>query len=235
MSNIDGPEKRNFFDLSQYSSRTRKIIFGVIVGLLIAVVAVSMFIISPLVSENRAEPSDEPNPTATQGPVSPDGATPTPSSPPTANPDSAEEEAGQYQQDVIDQSNAVAEEQQDEVVEDFHPNLDNAEQLEATAVNGVLAYCQINAGESTADRQARMEPYFHAENSVFRSPAEFYYQRECSVEANTDAETDDAGAVNIYVGVAWSALLSEDTTSADTGYTQYHVIVDSNGIVSLYD
>jgi hypothetical protein len=54
------------------------------------------------------------------------------------------------------------------------------------------------------------------------------------VEGVTEAAYNDKKDIVVYVGVAWGGQLQENGP-ADTGYTQYTVIVDKNGIVSFND
>lgn len=226
MSNpIENP-KKSFFDISQYSPRTRKIIFGVVAGSLVAVVFAAMFIISPL--SDKEEPTTKTTTPATQAPVNPD-ATPAP----TADPLTAEEESQQQQQAIIE--NSAKNLDQDAEIIDIEADIPNVDTLTQLATNGVLSYCVIAAGETTEERQIKMEPYFHSDNSTYMNPAEFYYERVCSIEATTDPEISVNGDVLIYFGVAWSAVLSAEDEAAEAGYSQYAVTVDENGIISIDD
>jgi hypothetical protein len=228
MSNDIEEPKKSFLDLSQYSDRTRKIVFGAIAVLLLAVVAFAIFVISPMAEEDEKTPSPAVTEEVTQAPVNPDvTATPTP---PATNPETPEEEAERAQENVIDNNPP-----QDEIVEDYETEIPNADRLADLAKNGILAYCEIAPGETTEQRKAKMAPFFHSDNSTFRNPTEAYYERKCGIEAVEGPVLSSTGQTTVYVGVAWTAVLSATDTSAQAGYIQYTVIVDENGIVSFHD
>lgn len=228
---------KNIFDISQYSDRGRKILFACLAGFLILVVGLAMFVISPLTTKNQniADGEKTSGTTATQAPVVPD-STETPSFTPTANPDSAEQQRAEAQEQIAKKSEEYAKAHQDEHADDDDdPDIPDADVLKDKATKGVLAYCVINPGETTEDRKAKMAPYFHSDNSDYMNPAELYYQRNCDIEAVDGPAYNDKKEAVVTIGVAWSGVFSSSDKAADAGYTQYSVVVDKDGIVSIDD
>lgn len=240
--------KKGFLDITQYSDRTRKIIFGVMMGLLLAVVGAAIFLISPandkrFVAEGT-KPSTSP---ATQAPVDDETVT-TPSTGGEADtpesdlsrqtfeetPKDEQEEARLAQQKIIEQSLQREKEQTDAVVEDHHEQIENTEGLKEIASKGILEYCTDHPNETKEQKQARMKPYFHEDNSDYQSPESIFFLQTCSVEGVSEPAHENDESIVIYVGTAWGAQFEENGT-ANTGYTQYRVIVDNNGIVSFDD
>lgn len=215
----DSNKKTSFWDINQYSERTRKIVFWVIAGFLLGVTGFAIFIVSPLLTTSGV-PEPDATPTATQPAA------------PTTNPDSSEDEFEQQQEQIIaDDPENPAEAPYDEQEE-----IANQETLMSIASNGVLAYCTIQPGdnEDVTLRQTRMQPWFHPDSSTYKNVGyEFWEERICSVEAVTEPEHDEQENITVYVGVAWVA--KSDTSSEDmqSGYTQYKVILDDSGILSV--
>jgi len=229
---------KNFFDISQYSDRGRKILFASLAGFLILVVGLAMFVISPLAAKNQniADGGNKSSGTsATQAPVVPDD-TETPLVTPTANPDSADQQRAEEQSEIAKRSEEYAKAHQDEHADDDDdPDIPNADVLKDTATKGVLAYCVINPGETTDQRKTKMAPYFHSDNSDYMNPAELYYQRNCDIEAVDGPAYNSQKQAVVTIGVAWSGVFSASDKAADAGYTQYSVVVDKDGIVSIDD
>jgi hypothetical protein len=220
--------RTSIFDITSYSERTRKIVFGVIAAFLIAVIALAIFVISPNAEkEQRPEPTVPP---ATQAPINPD---PTPTAAPAENPTSEEDEFNQNQENIIE--NETPAPPLGEGDQDVTPDIANADALLNIAKEGVLSLCNIGPGETTEQRKAKMLPYFHEDTTEYRNPEEFYYERKCSIEGAADIDLNEAGQPYTLIGVAWSAVLSADDKAAQNGYTQYTVVLDENGIISLDD
>lgn len=216
-------------DLSRYSEKTRKAIFYSIVGFLVVVTAVSIFVISPLLSSNKTvEANPEPIPSSSDIGVNPED-TETPE--PAPNPTSAEDEVNRNQQDIIDKGENIKPDDHTHTDEDSSVP-DSARYVEM-ARNGVLAYCVIEPGETTEQRKQKMAQWFNPNETTYKNPAEFYYQRTCEIGATSEAVKNDAGQIVVYVGVAWSAVLDAENSDASTGYEQYSVVLDDSGILSL--
>lgn len=263
MDEDNDDEKAGLFDITQYSERTRKIVFGVFVGILLVIIGIAMFFISPKNDENLQAANND-NIEATQAPVDgtqapvddetsepePSNSSEKPDGPSLREeaitpeedisleagelPKSAEEEAEKAQAKIIEESLKRKKEQADKVVEDFHPTIKNSPKLKEIASKGMLAYCTDKAGETEDEKQARMKPYFHAENSEYKEPSSLYYVTKCSVEAVTDPSHDENEDIVVNVGIAWGAQLEKDG-AASTGYTQYSVVLDENGIINFND
>lgn len=215
-------------DISRYSEKTRKVIFYSVVGFLLVVTAVSIFIISPLLSSSNNDGDPAPAPTSSDIGVNPD----TPAGPePSANPTSAEDEMNQAQQDIINQDKDIQPDGKTHTDEDSA--VPNSDHYVDVARNGVLAYCVISPGETTDQRKQKMAQWFNPDNTTYKNPAEFYYQRTCEIGATSEASKNSSGQIVVYVGTAWSAVLSDSNADATTGYTQYTVILDDSGILSL--
>jgi len=220
--------RTSFLDMSRYSERTRKIIFGAVAAFLVIVVGLAIFVISPNAEKEQNTP--EPTvPPASQAPINPD---PTPTAP-AENPTSEEDEFNQNQEDIIKNEPTPPPAGEEDV--DVTPDIADAAALLTIAKEGVLSYCNIGPGETTEERKAKMLPYFHEDTTEYRNPEEFYYERKCSIEGEADIEINEAGQAYTYIGVAWSAVLSADDKAAQNGYTQYTVVLDQNGIISLDD
>ena len=238
--------KKSIFDVTGYSEKTRKIIFGIVVAVLLAIVGIAMFFISPRNDSNIEAPVEpSTSPTATQAAVDNEGSTireeaTTPSEDlPLQNADGSfpkdeQDEAAKAQQKIIEESLKREKEQTDKVIEDSHADIADAENLKAIASKGMLEYCIDNANETKEQKQARMKPYFHTSNTEYNSPQSLYFLKKCSVEGVTEPAHNDKEEVVVNVGVAWGAQLKAEG-AADTGYTQYSVIVDKDGIVSFDD
>jgi hypothetical protein len=235
MSNDNQDYKKSFFDLSQYSDRTRKIVFGAICAVLVGVVVVAMFIISPSVDPD--EPTATDDTTATQAPVANETTEPSTSEPvaPDVEPTDEEQEYNEQQKQIIEESNKRAEEQADSEVYDNEDSVANAAAIKDKVQNGILAFCNIAPGETTEQRKAKMQPYFSPDSGLYSNPTEFYYQRECSVEAMDEPQLAENGNISVIVGVAWSGVLAESDAAAEADFTQYTVLLDENGIISLND
>lgn len=248
LNNQEPEEKKSFFDISQYSEKTRKVIFGVVVVILVAVVSVAIFIVSPNNDNGNKDNNDA---QASQAPVDADPIKTQTANPqkseavkdpseivdPSANslPTSAEDEANRAQEKIIKESEARAKAQQDKEVSDKTDNIPNAAQLQETAKNGMLQWCTVNPDETGTQKQARLKPYFHADNSDYKSPGSLFYMAKCSVEAVTEPYIDPTTkAITLSVGVAWGAQLQKEG-SATTGYTQYLVTIDNDGIINFND
>lgn len=235
-------QRSSFFDITQYSEKTRKIIFGVVVGLLLAVVAAAMFIISP--QNDRAIAEEEiPTNTATQAPVNNETADGTPNGPTSPTeassyngsfPTDEKDEAAIAQQKIIEKGLEEQKTLNGKDVTDFHEEIPNAAALQSIATKGMLEYCLDNPKETKEQKQERMKPYFHADNSDYRSPQSIFYLKTCSLGDATEASHDENENIVVHVGVAWSGQY-EENGKADTGYVQYRVVVDNNGIVSFDD
>lgn len=241
MNEEEESASRNFFDITQYSERTRKIIFGVLVAVLLGIVAVAMFVISPKNAERIEEA--EPATAATQAAVDSDkdvtggeAVTPSKDMPLQTTeelPTDEMDEARKAQEKIIQDSLQREKEQTDEKVEDTHAVIADAETLKATASQGILEYCTTNPGEPKEQKQARMKPYFHADSSEYTSPESLFYLTRCSVEGVSEPMMENNETI-VYVGVAWGGQFEEEG-SAETGYSQYRVVVDKDGIVSFDD
>ena len=212
-------QKTSFWDITQYSERTRTIIFWVIAVFLVAVTVFAVFIASPfLTGTTTTEP--EPTPTATQPGV------------PTTNPTSSEEEFQKQQEQII----ADDPENPDDPPYDEPPEIANSDHLMEIASNSVAAYCTLNPGDNTdvTLRQTRMEPWFHTDSTTYTQVGfELWEERICSVEIVTEPEHDDAENIVIYVGVAWVAKTDVSSQDMQSGYTQYKVVLDDGGILSV--
>jgi hypothetical protein len=240
---------RSFFDITQYSEKTRKIIFGVVVAVLIAVMGAAMFLLSPKNDTVVAETDSTPSPTATQAAVDDETASspsvreeavtpmedlPLQPSDETAYPKDEQEEAAAAQQKIIQESLKREKEQTDKVVEDTHDYIEGAEELKTIASKGMIEYCTDNPNETKEEKQARLKPYFHEDNADYRSPQSIFFMQKCSLGGITEPFHDEKNNVVVLVGVAWGAQF-EENGNASTGYTQYRVIVDKSGIVSFDD
>ncbi len=226
--NEEPEEQTSRWDLSQYSERTRKFIFFAVAGFLVIATVVAIFVVSPLISNNQEEPTPvAPNPSASEIGVNPEVTDPVPSE----NPTSAEEEIANAQEEII--NNAPDTEDPNNISTDESAAVPNSEKYVDIARNGVLAYCSIAPGETTEQRKEKMSSWFNPESTVYKNPAEFYYQRDCEVAAASDAQLNDNGETIVYVGVAWSGTLTDSNAEASTGYEQYLVVVDDSGILSL--
>lgn len=234
--------RRNFLDITQYSEKTRTVIFAILVIVLLGIVAVSMFVISPRNDAQIAEMQSSPS--ATQAAVDSDkgditgGEAVTPSKGvPSGNyeelPVDEMDEARKAQEKIIQDSLQREKEQTDEIVEDDHPILNDTAHLSDKASQGVLEYCLNYPDETKEQKQERMKPFFHTDNSDYRSPESIFYLTRCSVEG-VSAPILENNEVIVHVGVAWGGQFEEGGT-AETGYSQYRVVVDKDGIVSFDD
>lgn len=242
--------KRSFFDITQYTEKTRKIIFGAIVVILLAIMGAAMFLISPKNDAALIDEDSDPSISATQAavdnetdasdPIREEAVTPTSDLPlqisDGAFPKDEQEEAAAAQQKIIEESLKREKEQTDAVVEDTHAHIEGTEELKTLASKGVLEHCIDNPNETKEDKQARMKPYFHADNTDYRSPQSLFFLKKCSIEGIGEPTYEDEAQkdVIVYVGVAWGGQYTENQP-ADTGFTQYRVIVDKSGIVSFDD
>lgn len=238
-------EKRNFFDITQYSEKTRKIFFWAFVGIMVAAIGIAIFFVSP---KNDADIVAEstPSPTATQAPVdNENGSTPreeavTPEEdislqlPNEVLPADEKEELARAQQEIIEKSLQREKEQTDEVVEDTHDDIPDATQIQSIASKGMLEYCTDIPNETKEQKQQRMQPYFHHENSQYQTPQSIFSITKCSLGGVTEPYFDENNNIIVDVGIAWGAQFEEDGT-AQTGYTQYRVLLDANGIISFND
>lgn len=237
--------RKNIFDITQYSERTRKIIFIIIAVLLIAVVAVAMFIISPRNEGQVQAPSNEPSSSATQAAVDDErkdsvraeAVTPVEDldlQESEALPTDEVDEARKAQQKIIEESLQREREQTDAVVEDSHAEVPDAQLLKDIATKGMLEYCHDHPEETKEQKQARMAPYFHKDNSDYQSPKSMFYMVKCSVGGVSEPVYDENQNVIVHVGIAWGGQLSAEG-AAQTDYSQYRVVVDKDGIVSFDD
>lgn len=228
-------ERTSFFDISQYSEKTRKVIFGVMVGLLLAVVMVAMFVISPQTEKQSAEPS-QPTVTAKATQAAVDDVVIEPAQPTYEGsfPKDESEAAALEQQKIIEEGLEEQAKMLAEEAEDFHEDVPDSEALKTIATKGILEYCTDIAGETKEQKQERMKPYFHADNSSYQSPKTLFVVQKCSLGDATEPAYDEEKNIVVYVGVAWAGKIDEKG-SADTGYSQYRVIVDKSGIVSSHD
>jgi hypothetical protein len=240
--------RRNIFDITQYPERTRKIIFGVIVGIAVLIMGAAMFFVSPKNAAEVKEGEPTPSASATQAAVD-NESTASPSARQEAvtpkedlpsqsydgnYPKNEQEEANAAQQKIIEESLKREKEQTDKVVEDSHEEIAGADGYMTMASKGMLEYCTTNPNETKAEKQARMKPYFHADNPEYRSPQSIFYMQKCSLGGMTDPYTDENKNIVVSVGIAWGAQYQKDGT-ATTGYTQYRVVLDKDGIVSFDD
>lgn len=233
-------QRSNVFDISQYSERTRKIIFGVLAVLLVAVVAVAMFVISPQNDKVIAEQEDSSSTRSTAAPVdneataSPSASAGTQSYNGTFPKDENEEQAIAQKKIIekgLEEQKALA----GKDISDEHVVVPDATELQTLASKGMLAYCTDLPGETKESKQARLKPYFHTDNSDYQSPQSLFYLKNCSIGDSTEAFYDETKTkILVYVGVAWAGQYDKDG-KAETGYTQYRVVVDKNGIVSFDD
>jgi hypothetical protein len=239
-------QKNSVFDLNRYSEKTRKIIFGVVVGILLAIVGLAIFVVSPTNDRAVAMADETSSPTATQAAVNDETtgkiSTPSPSTTEEATsyngnfPKNEDEEAAIAQQKIIEKGLQEQKElmESGKEITDVHENIPNARALETLASKGMLEYCIDNPDETTEQKQARMKPYFHADNTQYQLPKSLYLIKKCSVEGITEAHHDANDNIIVYVGIAWGGQYDADG-KAETGYSQYAVIVDNNGIVSFND
>ena len=235
-------ESKSFLDISRYSEKTRKIIFGAVVAVILAIVGVAMFVISP---QTQQTASTSPEPTATQARVNND-VSPSPSVPATpvpvptytagAYPTDEQAAAAQAQQSLIAKSKAEASSVPTVIKEGDEPAIPDAQALKQLAGQGMLEYCTDNPNETKEEKQARMKPYFHTDNPDYISPQTgIFFQTKCSLGGVDQLQpTSTPGQYQTYVGIAWGGQYKQDSP-ADTGYTQYTVIVDKDGIVSFND
>lgn len=232
-------EKQSLLDISQYSEKTRRIIFSVLAVILVAVVAVAMFIISPQ-NEKRLTESENPSNKATAAPVNNEVTSSPSASAGTESyngnfPKDENDEQAIAQKKIIEKG---LEEQKALIgkdVSDEHGVIPEADKLQSLASKGMLEYCTDLPGETKEQKQARLKPYFHADSSGYQSPQSLFYLTNCSIGDSTEASYDESKTnVIVYVGMAWAGQYEKDG-KATTGYTQYRVIVDKNGIVNFDD
>lgn len=237
--NEDENEGRGFLDITQYSEKTRKIIFGVALAVLLVVVGFAMFIISP--QNDKAVAEDLANDTqATQAAV--DNETPT--APASLDPNMPNydgvfprdegEAAAQAQKKTIEKGLEEQKQVEGREITDVHEEVPDAKAIQLIATKGMLEYCVDNPNETKEQKQERLKPYFHTDNAEYQSPQSMFFLQECSLGDATEAYYDANHKIVVHVGVAWAAQL-EANGNANTGYTQYNVIVDKDGIVSFHD
>lgn len=239
-------EKRSLFDISQYSENTRRAIFGVLAVLLVSIVAIAMFVISPQNEKTLTQSEDSSSTEATAAPVD-DESTATPTAPPTEGatgpvenyngnfPKDETEEQALAQKEIIEKGLEEQKALVGKEISDVHEVIPNAAQLQALASKGMLEYCTDVPNETKEQKQDRMKPYFHQDNSDYQSPQSLFFLRNCSVEGTTEVMHDETETKTlVYIGVAWASQYEKDG-DATTGYTQYRVEVDKDGIVSFDD
>lgn len=225
---------RNIFDISQYSEKGRKIIFGVVLGVGVAIVATIMFFFTPK-DEPTMQTSIPETPSATQAPV--DNETVKDEQPVEEKVFlDNEQEADEYQKQIIQESLERERQQTDEVVQDIHAHdaIENSDRLMEIAREGILQHCTVTPNETDEQKKERIKPYFHEDSPRYTSPGSIYYLQNCSIEAVTTPSHDENHNIFLHVGVAWAAQLEADG-SASTGYTQYRVTLDEGGIINFYD
>lgn len=232
-------ETQNPLDISKYSDTTRRIIFSVLAVILVAVVAVAMFIISPQNDKTIAE-SQNPSNKATAAPVDTE-ISPSPSvsaSPESYNgnfPKDENEEQAIAQKKIIEKGLEDQKALAGKEITDEHAVIPDADKLHSLATKGMQEYCTDIPGETKEQKQSRMKPYFHSDNPDYRSPQSLFYLTNCSIGDSTEATHDETETnVIVYVGMAWAGQYEKDG-KATTGYTQYRVVVDKDGIVSFDD
>ena len=236
-------QDKSLLDPTKYSEKTRKIVFGVVVAVVLLFVGFMMFIFQPK-SVPSASVDKTPSSNATQAPVnnesgenqtqSPDSSMPTYTA--GAYPMSEDEAAAQAQQKIIEKSKAEASTLPKNASDNEAgtEQIPNAFALQDIASKGMMEYCTDNPKETKEQKQARMKPYFHTDNSDYKSPQSIFAVKKCSLGAVDNATKDSSGNIIVNVGIAWGAQL-DDQGRASTGYTQYSVIVDKDGIVSFHD
>lgn len=240
--NEDENQGHGFLDITQYSEKTRKIIFGVIVAFLLVIVGCAMFIISP--QNDKAVAEEFANDTAaTQAAVS-DESSPSPTAPPTLDPNmpnydgnfpkDEQEAADLAQKKIIEKGLEERKEVEGREITDVHVEIPDAEAIQLLATKGMLEYCIDNPDETKEQKQERLKPYFHTDNADYQSPQSIFFLQKCSLGDATEAYYDENQKIVVHVGVAWAAQF-EENGNANTGYTQYNVIVDKDGIVSFHD
>lgn len=234
-------ESEGFLDPTKYSDKSRKIIFGIVVVVMLIFVGLIMFLFSPSVTpQTVATNSSSTN--ATQAPVNNESsanATTAPDAVPTytagAYPTSEADAAAQAQQKIIARSKAEASTLPKDAIDDdtLETNIQNSLELQTIASKGMMEYCTDNPKETKEQKQSRMKPYFHSDSSDYKSPQTIFFVKKCSL-GGVNNPVMESGNVVVTVGIAWAGQL-DDQGKASTGYTQYTVIVDKDGIVSFHD
>lgn len=234
-------DNKSFLDPTKYSEKSRKIIFAAIMAVVLIFIGFVMFIFSPS-SATPAVTSNTTSTDATQAPVNNEAtasATTSPDSGPTysagAYPTSEADAALQAQQKIIARSKAEAATLSKNSTDndDSATPIPNSSELQTLASKGMMEYCTDNPKETKEQKQVRMKPYFHSDSSDYKSPQSIFYVKKCSL-GGVNNPVMNSGNIVVTVGVAWAGQL-DDQGKASTGYTQYTVIVDKDGIVSFHD
>lgn len=236
-------ENKSVLDPAKYSEKSRKIIFGISMAVVLIFVGFIMFIFNPQTAQPAAIKTTSAN--ATQAPVNnessanptaiPDSSIPTYTA--GAYPTSEDDAAAQAQQKLIARSKAEASTLTKNPTDNDNLTapIPDSFRLQTVASKGMIEYCTDNLKETKEQKQARMKPYFHTDNSDYKSPQSILFAvKKCSLGAVDTPTLNSDGKIVVNVGIAWGGQLDEKG-SASTGYTQYSVIVDKDGIVSFHD
>lgn len=208
--------------LSEMNEKERMRVFiAFVIGLFVLVTGI--IVVSNLLISSREDSNPKPSAPTTVEPET------NPSSEPSIDPSDLPTDENDIDVPVADPTDPPEADEDHE-----HADEDNPSGPKAQA--GLLEWCNIGAGETFEQRQARMAPYFNPKADEYKKQdLDQLFERKCKFEAISSVADQNADGSSTWYITLLVASRMEEGGSVDGGYTQFEVRIDNTGILSIDD